>query len=61
MTDPISVPLKTAVAMTGVGDKVLRAAVKSGDLAAHYVGVKIVIEVEELRAFVRALPTEASR
>lgn len=58
-TKQISVPLKDAVAMTGIGDKALRAAIKSGDLAARYVGTKIIVEVEELREYVRSLPSEA--
>lgn len=61
IAETISVPIKQAVAITGVGEKVLRAAAKSGDLAVHYVGTKIVVEVDELRAFVRALPTEPTR
>jgi len=43
---------------TGIGKTTLYAAAKSGDLEVRWVGrQKFVVEPEELRAWVRSLPT----
>lgn len=58
LKERISVDLVDASAITGLGIKALRAAIKANELACHYAGTKILIEVSELEAYVRSLPTE---
>lgn len=55
---PVSYDIPGAAMATGLSETTLRDAVRRGDLAAHYSGTKPVIEREELRAFILALPSE---
>lgn len=58
LDERISVDVKTAAELTGLSTFVIRAAYQSGDLVVGYVGAKVVIPVDNLRAWVRGLPTE---
>lgn len=58
---PVSYDIPGAALATGLSETTLRDAVRRGDLAAHYSGTKPVIEREELRAFIQALPAERPR
>lgn len=51
---------KAAIA-SGVGQDTIRAAIKNGDLVAHYVGVKAVVRAADLDEWITTLPTEAER
>lgn len=54
----VSYNMAGAIAATGVGETTIKAAIDSGDLIAHYVGVKIVIRAVDLDEWVESLPTE---
>lgn len=54
---PVSFDLPRAAAACGLSVRELQHAIRDGDLVAHYRGTKPLIEFEELKAFVRALPT----
>lgn len=58
---PVSYDIPSAALATGLSETTLRDAVRRGDLAALYSGTKLVIEREELQAFIRALPSERPR
>jgi len=57
----VSFDIPGAALATGLSETTLRDAVRRGDLAAHYSGTKPVIDRDELRAFIRALPSEKRR
>lgn len=54
----ISHTIESASTATHVGKDLIRAAIRSGDLVAHYVGVKAIILDDDLRDWIRTLPTE---
>lgn len=54
----VSYNMAGAVAATGVGETTLTAAIRDGDLIAHYVGRKIVIRAADLDEWIGSLPTE---
>lgn len=58
---PVSYDIPGAALATGLSERTLRDYVRKGDLAVHYSGTKPVIEREELRAFILALPSERPR
>ena len=55
----ISLTAQQAHEQTGIGKTSLYAAAKSGDMEVHWVGSqKWVVEPDELRAWIKTLPTE---
>lgn len=58
MADPIALPLPEAAAAVGLSERELRRAIAANELAPRYRGSKPLIDVEELRDWFRALPTE---
>jgi hypothetical protein len=58
---PVSYDLPGAAAATGLSVRELQRAIAASDLAVHYRGSKPVIDRDELRAFIRALPSEKRR
>ena len=56
MSISFSIP-KAAVA-TSVGEDTIRAAIKDGELVAHYIGVKAVVLSTDLAEWIASLPTE---
>ena len=59
LSQRISVDVATAAELVGVSPSTIRAAIRGGDLGAHYVGVKPVVLIDELRAWVSSKPTSA--
>lgn len=55
---PVSYDLTGASLSSGITVRDLQRAIKAGDLVTHYRGTKPIILREELRAFIKALPTE---
>ena len=58
---PVSYDIPGAALATGLSERTLRDYIRNGDLAAHYSGTKPVIDRDELRDFIRALPSEKRR
>jgi hypothetical protein len=56
---PIAVTVQQAAAMTGMSVDVIRRAINSKNLVAHYPTSRPVVLVDELRAWVKASPTES--
>lgn len=54
----VSYNMAGAVGATGIGETTIKAAIASGDLIAHYVGVKTVIRAADLDEWIQSLPTE---
>lgn len=54
----VSYNMAGAVAATGIGETTISSAIRSGDLIAHYVGVKTVILAADLADWIESLPTE---
>lgn len=54
----VSYNMSGAVAATGIGETTIKSAIASGDLIAHYVGVKTVIRAADLDEWIQSLPTE---
>lgn len=54
----VSYNMSGAVAATGIGETTIKNAIASGDLIAHYVGVKTVIRAADLDEWIQSLPTE---
>lgn len=55
---PIAVDTETAAKLLGLSPSTIRAHMRRGDLVARYSGTKPVLPVEELKAFLIALPCE---
>jgi hypothetical protein len=47
-----------AVRASGIGETTIKAAIRQGDLIAHYVGSKLVIRAVDLDRWIETLPTE---
>lgn len=58
MTAPVSYTVQGAAEASGLSADVIRRAVKSGDLVAHYPTSRPVILRDELEAWIKASPTE---
>jgi len=58
---PVSYDIPGAALATGLSASRLREYIARGDLAVHYSGTKPVIDRDELRDFIRALPSEKRR
>ena len=56
-----SLTIRDASVHVGVSEKVIRAAIKSGDLIAHYPTARPVIRREELEEWLNRSPTEPPR
>lgn len=54
----ISYTTAGAVAATGIGESTIEAAIRDGDLIAHYVGRKRVLLATDLHEWIESLPTE---
>ena len=54
----VSYNMAGAIAASGIGESTIKAALKSGDLIGHYVGVKLVIRAADLDEWIQSLPTE---
>lgn len=52
----ISLPVTAAAESVGVSRSYLDQAIKAGDLVAHKAGNKVLVDVEDLRAWFKALP-----
>lgn len=61
MSEPIALPLPAAAEAVGLSERELRRAIRDNELAPRYRGSKPLIDVEELRDWFRALPTEKRR
>ena len=57
MTVVVSYDIADAAAATGYSTDVIRRAIKSGELVAHYPTSKGVITAEDLRAWINQAPT----
>lgn len=57
----ISYAIPAASRATDIGQDRIRAAIKDGDLVAHYVGVKAIIRAADLDEWITRLPTEPQR
>lgn len=58
---PLAVTVQQAASMTGMSTDVIRRAVNTGNLVAHYPTARPVILVDELRAWIASSPTESRR
>ena len=47
-----------AVAASGIGETSIKAAIRNGDLVAHFIGSKLVIRAADLDDWIQSLPTE---
>lgn len=54
----IAYTIKAASVATHIGQDVIRAAIRCGDLTAHYIGVKAIIRGADLDEWIETLPTE---
>ena len=52
----ISLPVVDAAKSVGVSRSYLDGAIKAGDLIAHKAGNKVLVDVDDLRAWLKALP-----
>jgi len=59
-TMAVSYDVQGAAAATGMSVDVIRRAIRTGDLTAHYPTSKPLILADDLRAWVTAAPTERS-
>lgn len=57
----VSYNMAGATAATGVGETTITAAIRNGELIAHYVGVKLVLRAADLDEWIQSLPTESPR
>lgn len=58
---PVAVTVQQAAQMTGMSTDVIRRAVNTGNLVAHYPTARPVILVDELRNWISSSPTESRR
>ena len=57
----VAYKLDDAAAASGIGRTNIDAAIKAGDLIAHYIGTKPVVLADDLKAWITNLPTERAR
>ena len=60
-TDPISVNVQQAAALTGISHDVIQRAIRACALIAHYPSTRPVILLTDLRSWIEATPTESPR
>ncbi|KRC37541.1 hypothetical protein ASE15_05350 [Oerskovia sp. Root22] len=58
LPEQIAVARPVAAALVGLSDRELKRAIDAGEIEAHYRGRKCLVDVEDLRAWYKALPTE---
>lgn len=58
LTMKIALTITEAAEAVGVSDTVIRAAIKRGDIPVRYPTSRPVIDVDDLSAWVKSLPTE---
>lgn len=56
--EPLAVDTETAARLLGLSVSTVRENVRRGDLVPHYSGTKPIFLVDELKAFLAALPNE---
>lgn len=61
MSVTISLPVVEAAEAVGVSRSYLDGAIKAGDLIAHKAGNKVLVDVDDLRAWFKALPVVAKK
>lgn len=60
LENKVSVGVDGAAEATGLGQTLIRKAITAGELRSHRAGARIVILVEDLRAWIASLPTGAA-
>lgn len=58
---PLAVDTDTATRLVGLSPSTVRALMRRGDLVARYSGTKPIFIVDDLREFLRTLPSEPRR
>ena len=59
--EPISLPIEKAAEAVGLSRRYLDGAIADGSLVAKGAGAKTLIEVDELRAWIKAMPTKGKK
>jgi len=58
---PIALTVAQAAQASGMSQDVIRRALNTGELIAHYPTARPIIMIEELRAWITAAPTQSKR
>ena len=59
--EPISLPIEAAAKAVGLSRRYLDGAISNGDLIAYKAGSKTLVDVSELRAWLRSMPTAGKK